>query len=421
MGETGSALSFSRLRQGVAGRLAPRRFHVPSLDALNFLAADVRGALGPYVTVYLATDRHWGLADVGLVTTLGGWVGLLAQTPIGALLDATGRKRLVLAAALFVLGAGALAVALWPGFWPVLAANSLMQVVSGVFQPAVAALTVGLFARRELTRRMGRNGAFSRAGNLTIALVAGFVAWRFSPRDVFLMVPVLALGAIIAALSIPRGAIDLRRARGLRTGEAETGGPSAWRSLLTCRPLLVFGACSLLLEFADAPLLTLAAQRLGAQHPGLGVVMTSACVMAQQAGMLPAALLVGRRGDAWGHRRLLLAGFALVVVQGVLTALGDGIAWLIAVQVLGGVGIGLFNALTPLLLADVTEGTGHYNLAQGATATLRALGVTSSGLAAELATVQFGYDASFFGCGGIAVLALLLLWRAMPETQPKFA
>jgi MFS family permease len=421
-GDAGRVVSVARLRGTVATalpRLRPKTFHVPSLDALNFLAADVRGALGPYVTVFLATDRHWDLAAVGLVTSLGGWIGLLAQTPLGALLDATRRKRGLLAAALFVLGAGALVIALWPSFWPVLAANALMQVVSGIFQPAVAALTVGLFARRELTRRMGRNAAFSRAGNLGIAALAALLAWRLAPRDVFLVVPLLSLGGMAAALSIPHGAIDLRRARGLHpAGQEEDGGPAVWwHTLFRSRAMVVFAATSLLIEFASAPLLTLVGQRLGAAHPGLGVVMTSGCVMVQQAGMLAAALAVGRRGDRWGHRRLLLAGFALVVVQGVLTTFGNRTAWLIGLQALGGVGAGLFNALTPRVLSDVTAGSGHYNLAQGIAATLRALGVTSSGLAAELAVRRFGYSLTFAGCAGVAAVALALFWLAMPRTQ----
>ena len=280
-------------------RLRPKQFRAPSLDALNFLTADVRGALGPYITVFLVTDQHWDLGQVGLVTTLGGWAGLAMQTPAGALLDATRRKRGLLAAALAVLGLGALIIALYPAFWPVLGANTLMQVVSGIFEPGVAALTVGLFARRELTRRMGRNAAFARAGNLSIAVLAGFVAWRFSPRDVFLMVPVFALLAIVAALTIPHSSIDLRRARGLRTGrrkrkddggeeiEQDDSGPTGWQTLIRCRPLLIYAGCALLFEFAAGPMLTLAGQKLGMLHPGLGLVITSACIVAQQAGMLP--------------------------------------------------------------------------------------------------------------------------------------
>ena len=44
-------------------------FRPISLDAVNFLLADVRGALGPYLNVFLVTRQHWSLSEVGLVTS----------------------------------------------------------------------------------------------------------------------------------------------------------------------------------------------------------------------------------------------------------------------------------------------------------------------------------------------------------------
>lgn len=41
---------------------------------------------------------------------------------------------------------------------------------------------------------------------------------------------------------------------------------------------------------------------------------------------------------------------------------------LVAIQVRDGVGAGIFGALFPIVVADVTEGSGHDNIAQGASA-----------------------------------------------------
>ena len=54
----------------------------------------------------------------------------------------------------------------------------------------------------------------------------------------------------------------------------------------------------------------------------------------------------------------------------------------IGVQVLDGVGVGILDALTPLLIADIMRGTGRYNLAQGAVATTKGIGASLSGLVA---------------------------------------
>src|SRR3979490_2893141 len=95
----------------------PKRFNPFSLDAINFLLADVRGALGPYLNVFLVTQRHWSQSEVGLVTMIGGLLGLAVQTPIGAAIDETSAKREAIVLALAVLGIGAVVIFAWPRFW----------------------------------------------------------------------------------------------------------------------------------------------------------------------------------------------------------------------------------------------------------------------------------------------------------------
>src|SRR5204862_3700229 len=110
-----------------------RRFSPFSLDAVNFLLAHVRGALGPYLNVFLVTQQHWSLSEVGLVTTIGGLLGLAAQTPIGAAIDETRGKRGAIVLALGVLAIGASVIFALPDFWPALIANCSMAVVGDVF------------------------------------------------------------------------------------------------------------------------------------------------------------------------------------------------------------------------------------------------------------------------------------------------
>ena len=185
--------------------------------------------------------------------------------------------------------------------------------------------------------------------------------------------------------------------------------------MLRSRPLLVFAVCSFLYELADAPLLTLVGQKLGTDRPGSGLVLTSALVVAAQLGMLAASILVGKRGDALGHRLLMAVGLALLPVQAVLTVLDNAPSWLVAVQAFGGFGTGLFAALTPIWLADATRGSGRYNLSQGVMAAMRGLGATSSGLLSELMVENVGYTEAYLGCGIIGAIAAVLLWFGIPE------
>jgi MFS family permease len=394
-------------------------FRPTSLDAVNLLLADVRGALGPYLNVFLVTQQHWSQTQVGWVTTISGLLGLVAQTPAGAAIDATRRKRGVVVLALAILAVGALVIFAVPRFWPVMAANTAIAVVGDVFGPAVAAVTLGLYARPYLARRLGRNSAFDHAGNVAIAAAAGAVGYLFSQRAVFLLVPVFAVLAALAMLSIPRAAIDENRARGLPDADTPAETPSGITVLLQCRPLVVFGLCAMLFHFANAPLLPLVGQKLAQAHPAWATAMMSACIIAAQAIMLPVALAVGRTADRIGRKPILLVGFAVLPARALLYTFSNDAAWLIAVQLLDGVGAGIFGAITPLLIADLMRGTGRYNLAQGAVATMQGLGASISGLAAGVIVDHAGYSAAFLTFGAAAAVALGALVVAMPETARK--
>jgi MFS family permease len=398
------------------------RFNPLSLDAVNFLLADVRGALGPYLNVFLVTRQHWSLSEVGLVTTIGGLLGLAAQTPIGAAIDETRAKRGAIVLALAVLGVGAAIIFAWPYFWPVLIANCLVAIVGDVFGPAVAALTLGLYARKQLARRIGRNSAFDHAGNVAIAVVAGAVGYAFSQRAVFLLVPIFAALASIAVLYIPAEAIDFDRARGFdqeADGTPPAVEPAGYRILFESPPLVIFGLCVMLFHFANAPLLPLVGQKLAAAYPQEATAMMSSCIVAAQLVMLPIALLVGRTADRWGRKPLFLAGFVVLPIRAVLYTLSDNSFWLIGVQLLDGVGAGVFGALTPLVIADIMRGTGRFNLAQGAIATVQGIGASLSGLVAGVIVDHFGYSSAFLALAAAAAAALTVFALGMPETTDR--
>ena len=392
-------------------------FRGVSLDALNFLLADVRGALGPYLNVVLVTQQQWSQETVGLVTTVGGLLGLALQTPVGALIDATRAKRALIITALAVLAGGAVTIYAAPRFWPVMIANAGIATVGDVFGPAVAALTLGLYPRRALAARMGRNAACDHAGNVVIAMVAGGVGWLAAQRAVFLLVPVFALLAAFAVLSIPAGAINHQRARGADHGQ--DGGPrlAGLAALFGCRPLLLYAGCTMLFHFANAPLLPLVGQKLAFAHREWATAMMSGCIIAAQMIMLPIAVLVGRHADGWGRKPILLIGFGILPIRAALYTLSNASAWLLSVQLLDGIGAGVWGAITPLVIADLTRGSGHYNLAQGGVASAQGIGASLSGLCAGVVVDHFGYSAAFLTQAAIAAVAFVALLAAMPETR----
>ena len=392
-----------------------------ALDAVNFLAADVRNLFGPFVNVFLVTGQHWSQTDVGVLTTASGLLGIAFQTPIGALIDVTHAKRGVIVLTMAAMTVAAAIIFVAPTFWPMALALSVLAVAGDVFAPAVSALTLGLVTRDKLARRLGRNSAFDHGGNIAIALLAGEVGYAFSQRAVFLMVPVFAVLASAAVLGIPGDAINHDRARDLATDEEAHGSAAGYRVLFETRPLMIFALCTFLFHFANAPLLPLVGQKLALQFPDEATAMMSFCMVAAQGVMLPIAILVGRNADAWGRRPLFLVAFAVLPVRATLYPLSDNAFWLIGVQLLDGIGAGIYQALTPLIISDIMRGTGRFNLAQGAVATTMGIGASVSGLAAGVMVDHFGYSVSFLAFSAAAALAFLVFFGFMPETRNAHA
>ena len=397
-----------------ASSSSPQRRHL-SLDALNFLLSDAKGAFGPYLNVFLVTEQGWSQSSVGVVTTISGLVGLAAQTPVGTAIDATRAKRAVVLIALAAFAFGSAIVFAAPTFLPVLAAKTMIAVFGDVFGPAVASLTLGLFARDRLANRMGRNEAFNHAGNVSFAIVAGGIGWLFGQQALFLLVPFFAALAAGAVLSIPAASIDHKRARGAAPDRTD-GHASGEQSRFEYRSLAVFALCAMLFHFANAPLLPLVGQKLALANREFATPLMSACIVAAQLVMLPIALFAGKKAEQWGRKPVLLIGFAVLPVRALLYTLSNNSAWLIAVQLFDGVGAGIWGVLAPLVVADIMSGTGRYNFALGVVATAHGIGASLSGLAAGFTVDHFGYDAAFLTSAAVACVALAVLCFGMPET-----
>ena len=145
--------------------------------------------------------------------------------------------------------------------------------------------------------------------------------------------------------------------------------------------------------------------------------MMSFCMVAAQGVMLPIAVFVGRNADRLGRRPIFLVAFAALPIRAALYTLSDNPFWLLGVQLLDGVGAGIYQALTPLVIADIMRGTGRYNLAQGAVATTQGIGASVSALAAGEVVDHFGYSAAFLFLAAGAAIAWAIFGLFMPETR----
>ncbi|WP_343601009.1 MFS transporter [Mycobacterium sp.] len=390
-----------------------------ALDLLNFTLADVHAGLGPYLSIYLLLTHHWDQASIGFVMAAGGLARIVVQTPIGALIDRTTAKRALIVAGALAVTAAAFAVPLFPGFFAI----ALLQVVTGiagsVFAPVLAAITLGVVGPRWFSRRIGRNQAFNHAGNGLAAAATGGLAYLFGPVVVFWVLAAMAAVSVAAALRIPRNAIDHDVARGMDHAPGEPH-PRASRfaALLHNRRLMVFAGVAVVLHVANAGMLPMVGQVLALHNKHLGTTLMAVCIVAAQVVMVPVAYLAGTKADSWGRKPIFLFGFAVLTARGFLYTLSDNPYWLVGVQLLEGVGTGIFGALFPLVVQDVTHGTGRYNVSLGAVATATAVGAALSHVVAGWVVVTAGYTAAFMSLGCLAAAGFALYLFAMPETAP---
>ena len=385
-----------------------------SLEWLNFFLADVQTGLGPFLAAYLASSG-WNPARVGYALTFGSLVAVAMQTPAGAVIDAVHRKRALLGMNLGLLVAGAFLLLGRLSPMTVYPAQFLIG-ASGVFlAPTVAAITLGIVGAGAFDKQFGKNQAFNSAGNVFTALLVAYVSYKFGYRAIFVIAVLLAIPAAVSLFALDPKQIDYARARGSMQEQGQTKAMGL-SSLLNDRVLLSFLATAFLFHLANAAMLPQLGEMLSKDSPKAAARFMSACIIVTQLVIAVTAAWIGKQAAAKGRKPLLLLGFGVLPVRGILYTLTHAAGSLIAVQMLDGVANAIFGIVSILVVKDRTQGTGRFNIAAGSLATMVGIGAAASTTFGGVLILYLGYRASFLGLAGVALLAFVLLWFAVPET-----
>jgi MFS family permease len=398
--------------------LAPSQRSLRGLDWFIFFVADVQTGFGPFVSVYLTTQR-WTQVDIGLVQSAAGFVSLIGQMPGGALVDAARSERFVAGVSIVAICVGALSYAVLPIFPMVLAGSVLHALASCVLGPAIAAISLGLVGHAAIGERFGRNARFASVGNGLAAAAMGACGYLISARAVFIVTVLLLVPALIALRSIAGREIDPERAHGAPPHRKVDKPPIKPGALMHNRPLLIFAGCLLLFHLANSAMLPLVGSVVTMRSAHWATVIIAACIVVPQLIVAALSPWVGRRAQIWGRRPLLLLGFAALPIRGLLFAAVRDPSLLLAVQILDGITAAVFAVMVPLVVADLTRGTGHFNLGQGILGTATGIGASLSATLAGYITDRSGSSAAFALLAAIGVAGFVALWLLMPETRPE--
>jgi predicted MFS family arabinose efflux permease len=398
-----------------------------ALDLVNLFQADVGAGLGPFLAIYLMASRGWRPESIGLALAIQGYATVGAQTPAGALVDWLRPKRMAIASAAVVISLAALVIVRTKGFAAVVGAQIVIGTVSVIIPPAIAAISLGLVGRDAFPQRAGRNEAFNHAGNLMAAVTYGAAGYFFGRSSIFYMAAATSSVTALAALAINENDIDHALAR---EAVVEDHGrePSAvpLRALVRDFRITVFTVCAILFHLANAAMLPLLGMQLAAGHKHESTLYMSASIIIAQLVMVAVSPLAGQLAPRWGRKPVLVVGFAALPIRAVLYTLTRSPYVLISIQILDGLGAGIWGVLWVIIAADLARGTGRFNLIQGLIATGVAIGASSSNLATGVIAQHLGFDASFLILAAVAAAGLVTLLLAMPETMcadacPTFA
>lgn len=398
---------------------SPSSTSLSGLDWINFSLAGMQAGFGPFVAVLLANAK-WTQQNIGFVLSVGGLASLLSQLPGGELLDVSRSKQFLVALGAIMVAVSALMMALWP-ILPVVFTAAVVQGLTGsVLGPAVAAISLGLVGRLALAERLGRNQRFASAGALIVTGLMGAIGYFFSYRAIFFVSAALAIPLLVAVVRVRSADIHFGRSCGQPGHHAATSPPRARRSsLFKNYGLLTFAGCLFLFQFANASILPLAGEQLAYRSGTHASFIISALIILPQIVVALSAPWVGQEAQNWGRRPLLLIGFTALSIRALLFAAITDPPLLICIQLLDGVTGSVLGVLTALIIADLTNETGRFNLAQGFIGMLSGIGALLSTTFFGLVVGHFGNAIGFLGIAGVALSTVLLAWLLMPETKPS--
>jgi predicted MFS family arabinose efflux permease len=297
-----------------------------------------------------------------------------------------------------------------------MSAQVLIGGTSSIFGAAICAISLGIVGHKLFDCRQGRNQTFNSAGNVVAAVSMGLLGHFVSNRSIFFFVSACAIPTIVSLRIIRPDEIDYERARGGKGGTKEAK-PVAEGALLKEHRLVIFLVCAVMFHFANAAMLPLLGEMLAKGHGRSSMMFMSACVVTTQFVITLIASWSGRTAGTWGRKPLLLIAFGVLPIRGVLYTLTSNTALLVAIQVMDGVGAGIFGVVSVLVIADLTRGTGRFNLTLGAITTAVGIGAALSQVIAGSIVHHVGFRTGFLFLAGVAATAFAILYFFMPETR----
>jgi MFS family permease len=379
-----------------------------AFSLVSFSLGELGDGLNIFQGVYLV-GLGWNEGSVGIALSLMGLTALIVQTVAGDVVDKTSvDRRLFLSAASILTAVSALAILLVregnTEHLLIFTTKVVEGIASSFIGPCLGALTLASFGPRGFDVVMANNVFWGHVGSVVAAILAGVAAHLLYPnvKYCFLVIAFSALTAVLFVMDIPQGdplmgrgfqgkyALDLKgnlepipevdsRLENEDYSSSEGSAPekeeetpqaaSYWEVFsdpMTC----VLSLTGFFFHFANANVLLVLGELMGGDNEDGSVkrsaipLIAGAIVLAQLT--MAAATVAGDRltRSGVGRKPLFIAGLVTLPIRCALIVYFKeaGEAALLSTQILDGIGAGLSSLLHPYLVADITFGTGRFNV-----------------------------------------------------------
>jgi MFS family permease len=393
----------------------PSRKTLRALDVANVFMADVKDGVGVYLSIYLLTVRDWSPDQIGLVIAVPGLVGIIVQPFAGRLIDNTRHKRLLLSSASVIIGICCLVIIITRGFYPTFFSQAVVGLVQSVYAPCMAAISLGVVGHTLFAGRIGRNESYNHLGNMCAAIIAGLIGRFISYESIFWFSICQCLALLVAVHYIREKDIDHQMARGANTDNAN-GQATGVKALFKNRVIVVFIVSMALFHLANGAMLPLVGQKMGLVDKTNAPLYLSAAIIIAQGVMVFVASFSGKQA-AVNRKKVMTIAFFLLPIRAVLFAFVDKPYMLTAMQVLDGIGAGIFGVVSIIMMADLSRGTGRFNLLQGIVYSAIGLAASLSSIVSGVVVQHLGYKVGFLVLAVTGVLSFLFFLFIVPETK----
>jgi MFS family permease len=396
--------------------LNPSKQTVVGLNSLLFCLSDVRNGIGPLLSIHLRNALNWDAAKIGIALATVEFSAFLSQIPAGLLADASRHKRAIIAAASCMIISGCFIILTFPFFSAIILAQLMMGISIALISPALGAITLGLFGRKKLPARAGKNEIWNHFGNVSSALAAGVTGYLLGSQWIFYLVIGFGLASLLSLLFIRPKEINYAVARELPRMSATTE-PVPLLHLFKRSPILIFNTSLILYYIANGSQMALVGQILANKDPVHSALFIASCMIIAELTMICVAYIMSRIVNYYNRKTLFLAAFIILPVRAILYTVVDNPYLFLLIQTLDGVAAGILGIMGTVINSDLAVGTGRFNFLQGMGAMSTNVGESISQIFAGFIARSFGFNTAFFTLACIAISGFLFFAFLMPETK----